>query len=172
VKWKGKLINYIVDQLNDDSKWGNTIDKILIDPSIGIHLAVCNEPFLSLILNGEKRIESRFSINKISPFGKIKKGDVVIIKETGGPISGIFVAGVVKYFYKLNKSVIKQIENEYGRLLCSAYDKNFWKMRDSANYASLIEVKKIKRLSPFKIDKKDRTGWSILREGLSSNLFK
>jgi len=171
MKWKGKLINHIIEQLKDDSKWGNTIEKVLIDSSIGIHLAIFNEPFLSLVYDGKKKIESRFSINKISPYEKIKKGDVVILKESGGLVTGIFVAGEVKFFHKPDKSVLKKIETEYGVLICSAYNKDFWKLRDKAKYASLIEVKKIKKLSPYKSEKKDRSGWSILREGISDNLF-
>ncbi len=172
MKWKGKLIDYIIEQLKDDSKWGNTMEKVLIDSSVGIHLAVFNEPFLSLVFNGKKKIESRFSMNNISPHEKIKKGDVVILKVSGGLVKGIFIAGEVKFFNKLNKSVIKKIQTEYGELICSSYDKDFWINRDRANYASLIEVKKIKKLPPFKIEKKDRNGWSVLREGLSnSSLF-
>lgn len=171
MKWKGKLINYVIEQLKDDSKWGNTIEKVLLDSSVRIHLAVFNEPFLSLVFNGKKKIESRFSMNKISPYKKIKKGDVVILKKSGGLVTGIFVAGNVKFFHKLNKSLMKQIETEYGELICSAYDKDFWKNRDRTNYASLIEVKKIKKLPPFKSDKKDRSGWSVLREEFSENLF-
>ena len=49
MKWKSTLIDYIIEQLKDDAKWSNIIEEILIDPSIGIHLAVFNEPFLSLI---------------------------------------------------------------------------------------------------------------------------
>jgi len=171
MKWKGKLINYIVEQLKDDSKWGSTIEKVLIDPSIGIHLAIFNEPFLSLIINGEKKMESRFSMNKISPFEKVKKGDVVILKESGGPVTGAFVAGEVLFFNNINRIVIDEIESEYGKAICSSYDKNFWKNRSKAKYGSLIEVKKIKIFTPFKSEKKDRSGWSVLRIGMTNTLF-
>jgi hypothetical protein len=171
MKWKDKLINHITEQLRDDSKWGGIIENVLIDSSIGIHLAVFNEPFLSLVLNGDKKIESRFSMNKISPFEKVRKGDIIILKESGGPITGAFIAGDVNFFQNLNKTLMKKIEDEYSQLICSGHDNDFWKNRDRAKYASLIEVKKIKKLPPFKCDKKDRSGWSILREGISSNLF-
>lgn len=171
MKWKGKLINYIIEQLKDDLKWGNTIEKVMLDPTVRIHLAVFNEPFLSLVFDGKKKIESRFSMNKISPYKKIKKGDLVILKESGGFVTGIFVAGNVKFFHKLNETLLKQIETEYGELICSAYDKDFWETRDKKKYASLIEVKKIKKLPPFKSEKKDRSGWSVLREEHSDILF-
>lgn len=67
--------------------------------------------------------------------------------------------------------MLKQIKTEYSELICSIYDKDFWDNRERANYASLIEVKKIKKIHPVKSEKKDRSGWSVLREGLPSNLF-
>lgn len=172
MKWKGKLVNNVIEQLQDDSAWGNTIEKMLINSSVGIHLAVCNEPFLSLLLNGEKKIESRFSINKISPYLKIMKGDIVILKASGGLVSGAFVSGNVTYFQTLTKKVLKEIEIKYGNEICSRYDKCFWSSRNKANYATLIEVKKVKSLIPFKSHKKDRTGWTILRNGISNSLFE
>jgi ASC-1-like (ASCH) protein len=171
MKWKGKLISYIVEQLKDDPKWENTIERVLIDSTIGVHLAIFNEPFLSLILNGEKKIESRFSINKISPYGKVKKGDVIILKESGGFIKGIFIAGDVWFYHNLDKSSMRHIESQYGELICSAYDKEFWENRNRANYASLIEVKKIKKLPSYRSEKKDRSAWSVLKEGMVSSLF-
>lgn len=171
MKWKGKLINYLIEQLKDDSQWGNTIEKMLVDTSVGIHLAIFNEPFLSLVYSKEKKIESRFSMNKISPFDKVRKGDVIILKESGGLVTGVFVAGEVKFYHGLNKEILEQIELTYGKEICSEYDKNFWKNRTKAKYATLIEVKKVKKIPPFKSEKNDRSGWSILRAGISDNLF-
>jgi len=171
MKWKGKLINSIVKQLKEDSKWSKTIEKFLIDPTVGFHLAVCNEPFMSLILNCEKKFESRFSINKISPYLKVAKGDIVILKISGGLVTGAFVAGEVKFFHIDNKDTLHEIETLYGQLICSSYDALFWDKRQKSKYATLIEVKKVIKLQPFKTHKKDRTAWTILREGFSNSLF-
>lgn len=171
MKWKDKLINYIIEQLKDDLIWKDTIEKILTDYNIGIHLAIFNEPFLALVLSGEKKIESRFSINKICPYKKIKTGDIVILKLSGGLVVGIFVAGEVKFFDKLDQSILNTIENEYGELICTKYDEKFWEARNKANYVSLIEISSVKELLPFKCEKKDRSGWSVLREGISKDLF-
>jgi hypothetical protein len=110
-------------------------------------------------------------MNKISPFEKVRKGDVIILKESGGLVNGVFVAGEVKFYQGLNKKVFEQIESVYGNEICTSYDKNFWKRRTKAKYASLIEVKKVKKITPFKCEKNDRSGWSILREGISEDLF-
>jgi len=55
----------------------------------GIHLAVLVEPYLSLILDGKKTIESRFSINRHAPFEQVQRGDVLILKRSSGPIEGL-----------------------------------------------------------------------------------
>ncbi|QOJ27852.1 MAG: hypothetical protein HRU80_02800 [Ignavibacteriales bacterium] len=171
MKWKGKLINYLIEQLKEDSQWGNTIEHLLFDLSIGIHLAIFNEPFLSLVYKKEKKIESRFSVNRRIPFERVKKGDVIILKESGSFVTGVFVAGEVNFFHLADKETLKYIEANFGKAICADYDTNFWKNRAKSKYATLIEVKKIKKIAPYKSEKKDRSGWSILREGISEDLF-
>ena len=171
MKWKGKLIKQFIGELKNDSQWSKLIEKVSNGSTVGVHLAVFNEPFLDLILSGEKKIESRFSINKIRPFMKVTKGDIIILKKSGGHVVGVFVAGKVKYFSKLSKTDIKKIEEEYGKLICSNYDKEFWKIRSKIQYASLIEIGRVKKVNPIRAEKKDRSGWSILQERTTPTLF-
>ena len=171
MKWKGKLINYLIEELKDDRTWGGTIEKFLIDPKVGMHLAIFNEPFLALIYKGEKKIESRFSINKVSPYNRVKKGDIVILKASGGMVTGAFIAGEVKYFNNLDDNSYDKIKEEYSVPICSHYDENFWDSRRKSRYISLIEVKKVIGLDPIKIEKKDRSGWSVLRQGITNELL-
>ncbi len=56
---------------------------------IGIHLAIFSEPYMSLVLSGEKTIESRFSRNRCAPYGEIGDGDIILLKEVAGPICGL-----------------------------------------------------------------------------------
>lgn len=171
MKWKGKLIEYLIKELSNNENWQSIVDKLLQNSPIGIHLAIFNEPFLSLLLKGEKKIESRFSINRVPPFMKVAKGDVVLIKEAGGPIIGLFVAGDVTYFQNLKPAILNDMESRYGSLICTSYDPNFWENRKAAKYATLISVDMIKELHPFKDGKSDKTGWSVVRTGISNSLF-
>ncbi len=164
MKWKGKLIDYIYEELKRDADWDKTSERILTDSTIGIHLAIFNEPFMALIYKGEKKIESRFSINKISPFMNIAKGDLVIMKASGGPVTGAFLAGDVIFVSGLNDRKLKEIQRKYGKEICSHYDPKFWESRSETKYASLIKVEKLKALNPFRIEKKDRLAWSIIRQ--------
>ena len=171
MRWKGKLVDHIFEEIKKDPEWQKTSERILIDSNIGVHLAVFNEPFLALIYKGEKNIESRFSINQVAPFMKVAKGDIVILKASGGPVTGLFLAGEIVFFSNVNKTILKEMEKKYGKKICSHYDSNFWSAREVTKYATLIEVGKIKALTPFKIEKKDRTAWSILRQSQSNLLL-
>lgn len=171
MKWKNVLIKHLKNELSKDSSWSSITKKMLDDSEIGIHLAIFNEPFLSLIFTGQKKIESRFSINMISPFRKVSKGDLIVLKESGGLITGVFVAGEVMYFSNLDESGFKKLDKKYGNLICSNYDKQFWKKRENTRYVTLIEVKKVKKLIPFGSEKSDRLAWSVLQKSETANLF-
>jgi ASC-1-like (ASCH) protein len=47
------------------------------------------EPYLQFILDGQKTVESRFSANRSAPYQQVGKGDVVLLKRTGGPVMGV-----------------------------------------------------------------------------------
>jgi len=171
MKWKDKLIEFLVTQLTNDIEWGNLVDKISKDNSIGLHLAVFTEPFLTLVIKGEKSIESRFSKSRISPFGKVSKGDVVVVKESGGYVTAVFVVGDVKYYTFLNPERIAEIESNYGQFIGTRHDNHFWETRSSAHFATIMEIRSLRRLNPFQIGKNDRTGWSTIKLGYGSTLF-
>src|SRR6202035_5734171 len=54
-----------------------------------IHLAVFVEPYLTFVLEGKKTIDSRFSVNRHAPFEQVKNGDLLILKQSSGPICGV-----------------------------------------------------------------------------------
>lgn len=49
------------------------VEKLRDLPPDKIHMALMVEPYLSYILSGEKTIESRFSMKKISPWHRVQK---------------------------------------------------------------------------------------------------
>lgn len=165
MKWKGKLIKNLIKELEKDFNKPHLHEKIVSNEnSIGIHLAIFSEPYLSLIFRGEKTIESRFSKNKIGPYAKISKGDIVLMKKSGGPVIAYFIAGNVEYISNISKSKMKEIENNFGKQICTHYDCNFWKVREETNYITLIDIKRIKRINSILIEKRDRTGWVVLQQ--------
>jgi hypothetical protein len=125
-----------------------------------IHLSVFVEPYLQWVLDGTKVIESRFSVNKCAPFEKIKKGDIILVKKSGGPIVAIAQAGTI-WSYNLEASSWKEIKKTFTQALC-AQDPKFWENRSSATYATLIKLENVISINPIFFPKKDRRGWVIL----------
>ena len=124
-----------------------------------LHLAVFAQPYLGLILDGTKTIESRFSVRKVPPYGHVESGDIVLLKATSGPIVGAFRASDV-WYYQLDPGIWGQIRREYGAAICAP--EAFWQSRAAARYATLIGVSEVQRLAPVSIPKHDRRSWAIL----------
>ncbi len=125
-----------------------------------IHLGIFGEPYLSYMLEGKKTIESRFSKNKIAPYNKITKNDIVIIKKSGGNIVGYFTIKDV-LFFDLKIFSINEIKAKYNSQLC--VDEIFWDNKKNSNYATLIIIDKIFKLKPFHINKKGMQTWIVLK---------
>lgn len=127
---------------------------------IGIHLAIFAEPFLSMVLSGEKTIESRFSRNRCAPYGKIDDGDILLLKEVAGPICGLALARRI-WSYDLGTEPIDRIRHRFGASIRA--DDEFWSSRADALYATLIEIDAPTSIAPVICDKRDRRGWVSLR---------
>lgn len=171
MKWKDKLINELHQHFNGDQEWTEMLITVVEKASANIHLAVFAEPFLSMMFEKAKTIESRFSVNQVAPFGQVFKGDVVIIKKSAGEIAGSFLVGEVLSFSNLNSARISELNQVYGKKIGWDIDPEFLKDKSDANFLTLMEVAKIKSCRPFATSKKDRTAWSIVKRGFQNTLF-
>lgn len=124
------------------------------------HLGIFTEPCLSYMMECQKTIESRFTKNKIVPYNKITKDDIVFIKKSGGNIIGYLTIKEV-LFFDLNATNISFIKDHYGTKLC--VDEIFWEQKKNSKYATLIMIDQIKKIKPFKINKKGMQTWIILK---------
>src|SRR6185312_3815603 len=96
MKWKDKLLKKLETDLKNDTEWNKYVEKLKYDyREVGVHLAVFSEAILNELVAGNKTIESRFSTNRICPFGKVHTGDIVLVKKSGGPVIGVFVTGTI-----------------------------------------------------------------------------
>jgi hypothetical protein len=127
---------------------------------IGLHLAVFTEPFFSLVLEGRKTMESRFSRVRCAPFQAVSNGDVILIKQAGGPICGLALARQT-WFFELDSQILSRIREQYGDAICA--DDDFWRTRRNASYATLIELAELTAIPAMPCSKRDRRGWVPLR---------
>ena len=157
--WKTKIVDLYHD-IKDSKEITQYYKEHQIEQqNIKLHLAVFNEPFLSLILKGKKTVESRFSINRIAPFDRVKNGDIIFLKKSGGPITGAVIVGQCYYFHCPSEKEMNDIKHDFNEKISANAVDNFWESRTKANYITLIEIAKTKSLKPFYIEKRDRLGW-------------
>ena len=108
------------------------------------HIAIMNKSFgdlIAKILSGEKKIESRWSKNKIAPWGKIQSGDTVYFKNSGGPVIAIAEVEKIRQFEKK--------DFDKARKLFSV--SNVW--TKDKNYCVLMWLKNPRKIRPLKINK-------------------
>lgn len=120
------------------------------------------EPFLQFMLDGSKTVESRFSAIRCAPYGRVEKGDVILLKRTGGPIVGLCQV-TNRWFYQLDRASWQIIKDKFTKALCAEYP-GFWKERESASFATLMRVHHIRAVAPIRFEKRDRRGWVVLCE--------
>ena len=108
------------------------------------HVAIMNKKFgdlIAKILSGEKKIESRWSKNKIAPWNRVKRGDRIYFKDSGGPVIAVAEIEKVRQFEKKDFDKARELfptTDEWAR---------------GKNYCVLMWLKNPRKVKPFKIDK-------------------
>jgi hypothetical protein len=155
-----RILSEVMKAARENSDWHSL--GLFGDGSsaIGVHLAVMVEPFLTYIIEGKKTIESRFSKPLIAPYKRIAEKDVVLLKA--GPVVASFRVTTVE-FIELNDTERQRLVCDYSSAICA--DSEFWAAREDKNYATLVGISDVRRLTPVKVSKNDRRGWLVLRDG-------
>lgn len=125
-----------------------------------VHIAIFAEPYLTRLFKREKTIESRFSKKKGSPYGKVEKGDYVIVKKTGGPFVGLFEVAWAEYDEIAGREDLLAIKEKFGEGICA--DEAYWQIKSGSRYASLMGVSNLIKFSkPYVWHKKNRQAWIV-----------
>lgn len=94
------LLTALEERLSNQPFWRERIRACFETPSPQVlHLAIFQEPYLGLILAGKKTIESRFSVNRIAPYEAAERDDLVLLKRSSGPITGLCLLADPVYYY-------------------------------------------------------------------------
>jgi ASC-1-like (ASCH) protein len=121
------------------------------------HLAVMRKSWglTQKILNGQKKIESRWYSVKYRPWDRIKAGETIYFKDSGEPIKLKAEVSKVMQFANLTPNRVKEILNEYGGDNGLEKDKipEFFKRFKGKKYCMLIFLKNPQEIEPFEIDK-------------------
>ena len=122
------------------------------------HLAIMRKSWglTQKILNGQKKIESRWYLVKYRPWDGIKKGETIYFKNSGEPVRLKAKVDKVIQFANLNQKKVKEILNKYGKddgLEKEKIPEFFERFKDK-KYCTLIFLKNQQKIKPFEINKK------------------
>ena len=136
------------------------------------HLAILAKGWTELILEGKKTIESRFSKVRCAPFGKVHEGDIVYLKESCGPVKGMFTVAKVETFENLTDGQICDLfYSEYRKQIFNPSVSDLMGQPPekwlAAKHATLIHISDVVRFDePVLIDKRDSRAWVVLEHPL------
>ena len=126
------------------------------------HIAILRQPFFDMVLNGEKTIESRWSMNKIAPYKKVQVGDEILLKLTGQPVTATAKVKDVKY-YELTLEIVEDIRIKYGKQIGTDKFED-WKATLQKKYCTLISLEEVKTIEPIEVPRSNGAGWIILNK--------
>ena len=124
------------------------------------HLVILKRDYLNRILRGHKTVECRFSRTRRPPFGAVAIGDVLWLKQSGGPIKATTTVRRVEFLHPVAQTVLRQTRRHYGESLQA--DQTFFENHRQANYATFIQLGDVRHIEPFQVAKNDRHAWVVL----------
>ncbi len=126
------------------------------------HIAILRQPFFNMVLSGEKTIESRWSMHKVAPYGKVKVGDLILLKETGKDVTATARVKDVKY-YELTPFVAEDIKMNFGKEIGIDKFEN-WEVYAHKNYCTLIWLEDVKKIDPIQVPRSNGAGWIVVKD--------
>jgi len=121
------------------------------------HVAIMKKSWglIPKILDGRKKIESRWGVNRCAPWGKVRSGDKIYFKNSGEPVTVAAKVSKIKEFENLNPKKVRELLKKYGGdngiSATSLEETVSWARKK--RYCTLIYLKNPKKIQPFNIDK-------------------
>lgn len=121
------------------------------------HLAIMRKSWglTQKILNGQKKIESRWYSVKYRPWDAIEEGEIVYFKDSGEPVKLKAEVSKIVQFADLTPNRVKEILNKYGKDDGIEKEKipEFFERFKGKKYCLLIFLKNPQKIKSFEIDK-------------------
>lgn len=137
------------------------------------HLAIMRPSlgFLEKILDGSKKIESRWYSSKRAQWGKIRVGETIFFKNSGQSVSARAQAAKIVQLENLAPAAILSLVIKYGKDMgvSQAEIPQFYNRVKDKKYCILIFLKNARRAVPFQINK---AGFGAMTAWISAEKFK
>ena len=126
------------------------------------HTAILKRHYLNLILSGQKRIECRLTRILCPPYRQIATNETVFLKESSGPVRSEAIVKKVEFFENLSPEKINRIMSKYNDQIMAASD--FWESRRHCRYCTLIWLRNIRAIEPYRIKRRGMQAWLVHQE--------
>lgn len=124
------------------------------------HVAIVQRSVVRPLLEGSKRIESRFSQSRRPPFGCVSPGDVVHFKLSGGGLIGTASVTHVREFACLQPTLVWRLWQRYrGAIQAPA---SYWRRRLACRYGLLIWITPLGPPPRVSVPRQFGSGWVVL----------
>jgi len=100
------------------------------------HLAIIGSAYLVLILAGLKSVESRLSLTRREPFGRVRPGDTILFRVRGGGYAARARVARVESFEGLDPDGVRALAERYEPLVRGG--RAYWAGKRHARYATLM----------------------------------
>jgi ASC-1-like (ASCH) protein len=137
---------------------------------VNYHLVILKKPYLGAILDGRKRVESRFSMTRRYAFGRVLPGDILFLKQSSGPVCGIATVDTVKNFENLTPGKMAEIKQQYNHYVQGPDE--YWHSKADCKFGFLVWLRNVRTTEPVRIHKKDWRAWVVLTEKEDFGLLK
>lgn len=117
-----------------------------------LHIAILKPGYIKAILAGTKTIESRLTRTAQPPYGKVKTGERLYLKASGGPFMATAVAGKVSSFEATSPSMVDKVHKQFGQQIGG--DAAYWNAKRDCRYITLIELTQVEPIDigpPYKV---------------------
>lgn len=106
-----------------------------------LHVAVLKQPYVTMLLQGEKSIECRLTRTQRPPFGAIEPGERILFKQSSGPYRAAALVDHVLFERDLTPRRVREIQRDYNDRIRG--EESYWAVKTNARYCSLIWLREI-----------------------------
>lgn len=100
------------------------------------HIAIVSRSVAAALVNGTKRVETRFYRQRRIPFGRVRAGDIVHFKISGGDVIGSSQVAAIEELTELTPARIAGLQRTYGRQVRAPA--TYWAACRNSRYGLLI----------------------------------
>ena len=133
---------------------------------MAIHVAILREPYLSMLLSGQKTVESRLMKTRSVPFRRVRVGERVFVKLSGGPFRATTLVREVADYPDLTPPRVEELRQQWDPEVCGGPE--YWAAKSDVRYATMLRLERVEPLTVGpRYAVQSMRAWYVLDEALS-----